>query len=114
LTDNDLCEKIIEGGYFTALKYTKENEWNNLEKMIYEFCEGKIELNIEIAGSNDDVFKNKILTLLNMTNAEIKNGNYKDAFALINELMNKYSENEIKKAGIQNAICKTLPGILLW
>jgi glycosyltransferase involved in cell wall biosynthesis len=100
LTDNALREKLIEGGYLTALKYTKENEWNNLEKLIYEFYEEKIE-----PGDNplpkDNLLKNEITILFNKINEEIRDGNYTDAFSYINELINKYGEDEIMAAGIQ-------------
>jgi len=110
LTDDDLLEKIVEGGYFTALKYTKEKEWDNLENMIYDFCEGKIELNNEIEELNDDMLKNEILNLINMIDTKIKNNNFMDAFVLIKELMNNYSENEIKAVGVENTEIQNLAG----
>jgi glycosyltransferase involved in cell wall biosynthesis len=92
LRDKDLSDKIINGGKFTSLLYTKEREIEKLENIIYDFLAEKGLDVIDTNAVGKNLFSANFDEAFKLVNEYISNKNFKDAMTQLDFIEKEISE----------------------
>jgi len=112
LEDDELKEKVIEGGFYTALLYNKEYEFDTLENHIYTFYnEVCPETNIISKKSN---IENQIplSSVLSDINVSLNESDYESAVNRLETIFAQYDEEQLKAEGLELSELIILSGYL--
>ncbi len=92
LRDKDLSDKIINGGKFTSLLYTKEREIEKLENIIYDFLAEKGFDVIDTKAAGKNLSSANFDEALKLVNEYISNKNFEDAMTQLDFIEKEISE----------------------